>query len=100
MKTIPLKYCANVLQPEQRRGNLVKISGNGLGFTLIRRSVFQKISNQYQDLKYFPKDYQKEFPVTEKEYNNSYHFFSECKHQDTFLSEDMSFFHRAYTNWI
>ena len=27
MKTIPIRYCINVVQPEQRKGDLLKIEG-------------------------------------------------------------------------
>ena len=42
MKTIPIRYCMNIIQPEQRKGDLVKIEGNGMGFSLIHRNVFTK----------------------------------------------------------
>ena len=50
MKTIPICYCVNVVQPEQRRGDLLKIEGNGMGFVLIHRSVFYNIAKTFQIL--------------------------------------------------
>ena len=35
MKTIPIQYCVNTVQPEQKRGDLLKIEGNGNLVTII-----------------------------------------------------------------
>ena len=104
MKTLPTKYCFNPYEPEERRGDLVKIYGNGLGFALIHRKVFVDIAMKYPGLKYIPTDYHTEYPHSPNEIKNSYHYFSEYKRGNTFLSEDKSFFHRAnqvgYDIWL
>ena len=104
MKTIPEQYCIDVCEPEQRRGDLLKINGNGMGFVLIHRQVFLDIAKQYPGLKYIPSDYHSDTPHTSAEMNNSYHYFAEHKSQNGFMSEDKSFFHRAsqvgYDIWL
>ena len=104
MKTIPERYCIDILQPEQRVGDLVKIGGNGMGFVLIHRNVFIDIAKKYPGLKYIPSDYHSDTPHTEAEMNNSYHYFAEHRTQNSFMSEDKSFFYRAqevgYTIWL
>ena len=40
MKTTPFGIVLDVLEPEERRGDLLKIGGNGMGFVMIHRSVF------------------------------------------------------------
>jgi len=103
MKTIPIRYCVNAVQPEQKRGDLLKIEGNGMGFTLIHRNVFGKIAQNYPELKYIPAD-NSNFSISQEENNNSYHFFMEHKKENKFLSEDKSFFYRAsmvgYDIWL
>ena len=32
MKTIPTRYCVNVKQPEEKKGDLLKITGNEWDF--------------------------------------------------------------------
>ena len=104
MKTIPIRYCVNVIQPEQRKGDLVKIEGNGMGFSLIHRNVFIKMAQNFPELKYTPPTKDSNVPPTQGEIDNSYHFFMEHKKGDGFLSEDKSFFFRAtmlgYDTWL
>jgi len=104
MKIIPERYCVDVVQPEERRGDLVKINGNGMGFVLIHRNVFLKMSQNFPDLKYIPQIKDSNVPPTEAELNNSYHYFMEHKENNAFMSEDKSFFHRArmlgYDVWL
>jgi hypothetical protein len=104
MKTIPIRYCVDVLEPEERKGNLLKIGGNGMGFVMIRRNVFIDIAQRFPYLKYTPSTKDSNYPPTEAEMNNSYHFFMEEKIGDSFASEDKSFFYRArmigYTHWL
>jgi len=104
MKTIPIRYCCDIIQPEQRRGDLVKIEGNGMGFVLIHRSVFVKMAQNFPDLKYIPPIKDSNVPPTEAELNNSYHYFMEHKADNAFMSEDKSFFFRArmfgYDVWL
>jgi len=97
MKIIPERYCVDVIQPEQRHGNLLKINGNGMGFVLIHRQVFLDIAKQYPGLKYIPSDYHSDTPHTPAEMNHSYHYFAEHQTPNSFMSEDKSFFHRAQT---
>ncbi len=90
-KTLPLEFThVNTSEPPEMEGELVKIRGAGLGFTLIHRSVFEVMSEHYPELKYVPED-----PQNDEEKENSYHYFSELKRNNAYLSEDMSFFHRA-----
>ena len=104
MKIIPERYCVDVVQPEERRGDLVKINGNGMGFVLIHRQVFLDIAKQFSGLKYIPSDYHSDTPHKEAEFNNSYHYFAEQQTQNGFMSEDKSFFYRAqqvgYNIWL
>lgn len=105
MKSIPLQWNFIISKPEQREGNLIKIENNGIGFTLIHRSVFQKIIQKFgKELKYFPPNNDVEKSLTEKEYNNSYHFFGEIKVDNQYLSEDKSFFYLVkqcgIENWL
>jgi glycosyltransferase involved in cell wall biosynthesis len=104
MKIIPERYCVELIQPEQRQGDLVKINGNGMGFVLIHRQVFIDIAKKYPGLKYIPSDYHSDTPHTDAEINNSYHYFAEYKTQNSFMSEDKSFFYRAqqvgYDIWL
>jgi len=104
MKTIPLRYCISVVQPEQRKGDLLKIEGNGMGFVLIHRSVFINMAQRFPHLKYTPSAGDSNYPPTEAEVHNSYHYFHEEKVGNAFKSEDQSFFHRArmlgYDVWL
>jgi len=104
MKTIPIRYCYNTIQPEQRRGDLVKIEGNGMGFVLIHRNVFLNMAQNFPDLKYIPSTNDSNHPPTQAEMNHSYHYFMEHKENNSFMSEDKSFFHRArmlgYDVWL
>ena len=104
MKTIPIRYCVNIIQPEQRKGDLGKIEGNGMGFTLIHRNVFIKMAQSFPELKYTPPTKDSNVPPTQAEIDNSYHFFMAHKKGDGFLSEDKSFFFRAtmlgYDTWL
>lgn len=104
MKIIPERYCVDIVQPEERRGDLVKINGNGMGFVLIHRQVFLDIAKHFSGLKYTPSDYHSDTPHTEAEFNNSYHYFAEQQTQNGFMSEDKSFFYRAqqvgYNIWL
>ena len=99
-KTIPLEFAhVNTSEPPEMEGDLVKIKGAGLGFTLIHRSVFTTISKHYPELKYTPDN-----PENDKEIENSYHYFCEIKNDNAYLAEDMSFFNRArevgYDVWM
>jgi hypothetical protein len=105
MKGIPLRYNYNITQPEVREGNLIRIENIGFGFVLIHRKVFESISHKYdEELKYYPPRNNSSTPPTEKEFNNSYHYFLEMKKDMTYLPEDFSFFERAksvgYQTWL
>ena len=76
MKTIPTRYCVNVKQPEERRGDLLKIDGNGMGFCLIHRQVFIDVAKAHPELKYTPELNDSDVAPTEAEMNNSYHYFA------------------------
>ncbi len=95
MKIIPERYCVDVVQPEERHGDLLKINGNGMGFVLIHRQVFLDIAKHYPNLKYVPSNYHSDTPHSPEEMNNSFHFFAEHQSENGFMSEDKSFFHRA-----
>ncbi len=47
MKIYPTRYPVNIKQPEERKGDLVKINGDGMGFVMIHRRVFQDIAKRY-----------------------------------------------------
>ena len=104
MKTIPIRYCIDVLHPEERKGNLLKIGGNGMGFVMIHRRVFNEIARRYPQLKYTPSTKDSNYPPSQAEMNNSYHYFNELKKDMAFLPEDFSFFERAssvgFTSWL
>lgn len=105
MKTIPLRYNYNITKPVVEEGELVKIDNVGFGFALIKRRVFESIAQKYGDeLKYHPADNSENYKVSEKEHNNSYHYFLEMKRNMNYLPEDFSFFERAksvgYTAWL
>lgn len=104
MKILPERYCINVVQPEQRHGDLLKIEGNGMGFCLIHRQVFLDIARANPNLRYVPSDYHSDTPHTQEEFKNSFHYFAEHKKGDGFMSEDKAFFHRArevgYDIWL
>ena len=104
MKVLPTRWMVNPVQPEERRGDLLKIHGNGLGFTLIHRQVFLDINTHYPGLKYVPSDHHSEEPHSEGEMKNSFHHFAETKADGGFMSEDKAFFHRAkqvgYDAWL
>lgn len=96
MKTVPLKWNFTLTEPLRKKGNLVAIERIGIGFSLIHRSVFDRIVEKYgQELKYIPTGESIGHETTEKEMNNSYHFFSELKEEHIYLPEDLSFFTRA-----
>lgn len=95
MKIIPERYCVDVVQPEERHGDLLKINGNGMGFVLIHRQVFLDIARHHPNLKYVPSDYHSDTPHSPEEMNNSFHFFAEQQSENGFMSEDKSFFYRA-----
>lgn len=98
MKTIPLQWNFALTEPRKMKGSLAAIERIGIGFTLIHRSVFTKIINQYgTELKYFPTNESTTFHPTEREKENSYHFFHEMKIGNIYLPEDLSFFTRART---
>lgn len=104
MKGIPLKYNYNISQPPVAEDNLIKIENIGFGFAMIHRRVFETIRENYPELKYTPSLGHSNYPITEAEYHNSYHFFNEMKKGDSFLPEDFSFFERAtdvgFTVWL
>lgn len=96
MKTLPLKWNFTLTEPQKREGNLIQIERIGIGFSLIHRSVFEKIISKFgEELKYIPSENTIGHETTENEKNNSYHFFSEMKIDNTYMSEDLSFFTRA-----
>ena len=104
MKTIPIRYCVNVKEPIERKGDLLKINGNGMGFCLIHRQVFLDIAKANPELKYKPDLDDSDTPPTQAEIDNSYHYFAEMKKDNGFVSEDKSFFTRAeavgYDMWL
>ena len=104
MKTIPMRYCVNVKQPEERKGDLLKIDGNGMGFCLIHRQVFIDVAKAHPELKFTPPTDDSDVAPTEAEMNNSYHYFAEMKRGNGFVAEDKSFFARAekvgYDMWL
>ena len=105
MKSIPLKYNYNISKPPVEEGELVKIDNVGFGFAMIKRRVFEDIVKRYgEELKYYPATDNSNYPPTEKEYHNSYHYFLELKKNMSYLPEDFSFFERAqsvgYTAWL
>lgn len=105
MKSIPLRYNYNISNPREEDGELVKIDNIGFGFCLIKRKVFESISQRYaEELKYYPSTDSSSTPPTEKEYHNSYHYFLELRKDMSFLPEDFSFFERAksvgYSSWL
>jgi hypothetical protein len=104
MKTIPVRYCINIQQPEERQGDLIKITGNGMGFVLVHRNVLLKMAQNFPELKYIPPTDDSNVPPTPQELNNSYHYFMEQKVDNAFMSEDKSFFYRArmleYDVWL
>lgn len=104
MKGIPLRYNYNITQPPIAEDGLIKIDNIGFGFALIHRIVFDKIKENYEELKYIPTLGHSSYPITEAEYNNSYHYFNELKKDMSFLPEDFSFFERAksvgFTAWL
>ena len=104
MKTLPIRHCYELYNPVKLCGNLVKIGGIGMGFVMIQRSVFEKLNRYYSELKYFPGLNNSNYPITEKEYHNSYHYFAEMNKEGKYLGEDMSFFHRltdiGYDVWL
>jgi hypothetical protein len=75
-----------------------------MGFVMIHRSVFMKMAQNFPDLKYIPPLKDSNYPPTEAELNNSYHYFMEHKVDNAFMSEDKSFFYRArmvgYDIWL
>lgn len=95
MKSIPLEWNFSLSQNGKRENDLVAIDRIGIGFTLIHRNVFESLIKKYgEELKFIPRESKTEV-LTKKELNNSYHFFSELKYQNTYLPEDLSFFERA-----
>jgi hypothetical protein len=95
MKSIPLEWNFSLSQNGKRENDLVAIDRIGIGFTLIHRNVFESLIKKYgEELKFMPKESKNEV-LTIEELNNSYHFFSELKYQNTYLPEDLSFFERA-----
>jgi hypothetical protein len=72
---------------------------------MIKRRVFDSIKDKYgHELKFIPSDNSSNYDVTEKERNNSYHYFLEYKKDNRYLPEDFSFFERAksvgYSAWL
>lgn len=69
----------------------IKISKNVGGFSMITRSVFEKIANNYPELKYTPYNDGRE--VTQEELNNSYHYYETpiCLETGMILPEDFAF---------
>jgi len=105
MKSLPLQYNYNLIEPiNQIRENIAEIGGIGLGFSLISREVFMSIAKDFSDLKYEPNRNSSTKPLSDKEIENSYHFFVERKIDGKYLPEDHSFFSRArdcgYKSWL
>jgi hypothetical protein len=105
MKTIPLQWNYALTEPMKRDGDLVAIERIGIGFTIIHRSVFEKIIEKFgEELKYIPTGNSVGHSTTKEEMENSYHFFSEYKKDNIYLPEDLSFFTRAkecgYQPWM
>lgn len=105
MKGIPLRYNYNISQPEVKEEELIKIENIGFGFSLIKRKVFEDISQKHgEELKYYPATNNSTHSPTDKEYHNSYHYFLELKKDMSYLPEDFSFFERAksvgYSVWL
>jgi cellulose synthase/poly-beta-1,6-N-acetylglucosamine synthase-like glycosyltransferase len=105
MKSLPLQYNYNLVQPvDVIRDNVAQISGIGLGFSLISRKVFLSVIDKFPELKYTPSKTGSTKQLTDKEIQNSYHFFVERKIGETYLPEDHSFFSRArdcgYKSWL
>lgn len=96
MKNLPLEYNFNKKPFGLEDGPLMEITGIGLGFVLIHRKVFVDISKKFgNELKMIPNCKTINGPISEKEKENSYHFFLERKVNGMFLPEDHSFFSRA-----
>lgn len=96
MKTVPLQWNFTLSEPKQTSGSLVAIERIGIGFSLIHRSVFERIVQRYgSELKYTPTNESTTINPTVAEHANSYHFFHEMKTGDIYLPEDLSFFTRA-----
>jgi len=105
MKTIPLRYNYNIVEPKVEDNELIKINNIGFGFAMIKRNVFEDINKKYgEELKFYPPTDDSNYPPTEKEYHNSFHYFLELKKDMHYLPEDFSFFERAksvgYTAWL
>lgn len=98
MKTLPLKWNFTLTEPKQLVGTLVAIDRIGIGFSLIHRTVFERIAQKYGDeIKFQPTNESITFKPTPAECMNSYHFFHEMKEGNIYLPEDLSFFTRAKT---
>jgi hypothetical protein len=96
MKSLPLRYNYDLVHPRNAiRNGILEIQGIGLGFTLISRSVFKRIAAHFPELKYVPTTNASNVSISEREMNNSYHYFLERQINDRFLPEDHSFFSRA-----
>jgi hypothetical protein len=95
MKTVPLKWNFTLSEPRQTKDTLVAIERIGIGFSLIHRSVFERIAQACPDLKYWPTNESTTHNPTAAEQDNSYHYFHEMRAGDIYLPEDLSFFERA-----
>lgn len=93
MKAYPLQWNYTLTQPNEMMGSLIKIDRIGLGFSLIHRSVFEAVAKRYPELKFEPAEVGT--TPTQKEIENSYHYFSEMKIGNQFFSEDLSFYNRV-----
>jgi len=67
----------------------VKVKRNVGGFSLIHRSVFEMLNKSYQGLKYVPDTTSRN--VTEKELNNSIHYYETPIVNGQILPEDFAF---------
>lgn len=95
-KTPYIKYSFEVETKDNKiiwdnQEKLIKVSKNVGGFSMVHRSVFEKISKQYPELKYTPSVSGR--MVSDAELNNSYHYYETTISKDTgfIMPEDFAF---------